>query len=103
MKYRTGRVPSAYIVFLFLFLKAFGKACTTRRYVEVGCLQPVSYSRCYGALVKREEGDSKEEVSGSNPCDRGEVKDALYRWEPMGGSFLNHLAACMMHAAERQA
>jgi len=44
---------------------------------------------CYGALVKREEGDSKEEVPGSNPCGRGGDKDALCRWEPMGGSFLN--------------
>eukprot|EP00983_Pelagomonas_calceolata_P024067 756638-Pelagomonas_calceolata.AAC.1 len=24
----------------------------------------------YGALVKREDGDSKEEVPGSNPCGR---------------------------------
>eukprot|EP00983_Pelagomonas_calceolata_P010553 342283-Pelagomonas_calceolata.AAC.1 len=26
---------------------------------------------------------------GSNPCGRGGDKDALYRWESMGGSFLN--------------
>eukprot|EP00983_Pelagomonas_calceolata_P113383 1159975-Pelagomonas_calceolata.AAC.6 len=44
---------------------------------------------CYGALAKREEGDSKEEVSGSNPCGRGGDKDALYWWESMGGSSLN--------------
>eukprot|EP00967_Tisochrysis_lutea_P050241 scaffold61760_cov21-Tisochrysis_lutea.AAC.1 len=44
---------------------------------------------CYRTLVKREEGDSKEEVPGSNPCGRGGDKDALYRWEPVGGSFLN--------------
>eukprot|EP00983_Pelagomonas_calceolata_P057067 1144911-Pelagomonas_calceolata.AAC.1 len=43
----------------------------------------------YGAPVKHEEGDRKEEVPGSNPCGRGEEKDALYRWESMGGSFLN--------------
>eukprot|EP00983_Pelagomonas_calceolata_P127152 1161373-Pelagomonas_calceolata.AAC.17 len=35
------------------------------------------------------EGDSKEEVPGSNPCGRGGDKDALYRWEPVGGFFLN--------------
>eukprot|EP00983_Pelagomonas_calceolata_P055875 1144345-Pelagomonas_calceolata.AAC.1 len=39
--------------------------------------------------VKRKEGDSKEEVPGSNPCGQGGDKDALYRWESMGGSFLN--------------
>eukprot|EP00983_Pelagomonas_calceolata_P098273 1158329-Pelagomonas_calceolata.AAC.8 len=44
---------------------------------------------CYGTLVKREEGDNKEEVPGSNPCDRGGDRDTLYRWEPVGGSFLN--------------
>eukprot|EP00983_Pelagomonas_calceolata_P078185 1154183-Pelagomonas_calceolata.AAC.10 len=43
---------------------------------------------CYGALVKHEEGDSKEEVLGSDPCGRGGDKDALYRWESMGDSFL---------------
>eukprot|EP00983_Pelagomonas_calceolata_P083414 1156155-Pelagomonas_calceolata.AAC.1 len=42
---------------------------------------------CYGALVKREKGDSKK-VPKSNPCGRGGEKDALYRWESMGGSFL---------------
>eukprot|EP00983_Pelagomonas_calceolata_P003428 111793-Pelagomonas_calceolata.AAC.1 len=49
-------------------------------------LEPPS---CHRALVKCEEGDSKEEVPGSNPCDRGGDKDALYRWESMGGSSLN--------------
>eukprot|EP00983_Pelagomonas_calceolata_P065686 1148689-Pelagomonas_calceolata.AAC.1 len=44
---------------------------------------------CYGALVKREEGDSQEEGSGSNPGGRGRDKDALYGWESKGGSFLN--------------
>eukprot|EP00983_Pelagomonas_calceolata_P074231 1152464-Pelagomonas_calceolata.AAC.1 len=44
---------------------------------------------CYGTLVKREEGDRKEEVPGSNPCGRGGDKDALYRWELARGSFLN--------------
>eukprot|EP00983_Pelagomonas_calceolata_P000911 32943-Pelagomonas_calceolata.AAC.1 len=29
---------------------------------------------CYGTLVKREKGDSKEEVSGSNPCGQGGEK-----------------------------
>eukprot|EP00983_Pelagomonas_calceolata_P021715 680510-Pelagomonas_calceolata.AAC.1 len=44
---------------------------------------------CYGTLVKREEGDSKEEVPGSNPNGRGGEIDALYWWESLGGSFLN--------------
>eukprot|EP00983_Pelagomonas_calceolata_P068870 1150117-Pelagomonas_calceolata.AAC.3 len=41
---------------------------------------------CYGALVKRKEGNSKEDVPGSNPCGRGGEKDALYQWESLGGS-----------------
>eukprot|EP00983_Pelagomonas_calceolata_P021634 678013-Pelagomonas_calceolata.AAC.1 len=44
---------------------------------------------CYGTLVKRKEGDSKEEVPGLNSCGRGGDKDALYWREPVGGSFLN--------------
>eukprot|EP00983_Pelagomonas_calceolata_P016341 516504-Pelagomonas_calceolata.AAC.1 len=36
----------------------------------------------------QEEGDSKEEIPGLNPCGQGGDKDALYRWESMGGSFL---------------
>eukprot|EP00983_Pelagomonas_calceolata_P027236 855914-Pelagomonas_calceolata.AAC.1 len=51
---------------------------------------------CYGALVKREGGNSKEEVPGSNPCGRSGDKDALYWWELMGGSFLN---ACSQTAS----
>eukprot|EP00983_Pelagomonas_calceolata_P031474 987166-Pelagomonas_calceolata.AAC.1 len=47
---------------------------------------------CYGTLVKREEGDSKEEVPRSNSCGRGGEKGAVacpLRRESMGGSFLN--------------
>eukprot|EP00983_Pelagomonas_calceolata_P115631 1160218-Pelagomonas_calceolata.AAC.25 len=63
---------------------------------ETGNSRPQSIPRakalcvsCYGALVRREEGNSKEEVPGSSPCGRGGDKDALYRWESMGDSFLN--------------
>eukprot|EP00983_Pelagomonas_calceolata_P097316 1158231-Pelagomonas_calceolata.AAC.12 len=31
----------------------------------------------------------QEEVPRSNPCGRGGDKDALYRWEPVKGFFLN--------------
>eukprot|EP00983_Pelagomonas_calceolata_P053890 1143479-Pelagomonas_calceolata.AAC.1 len=45
---------------------------------------------CYGALVKREEGDNKEEVPGLNPCGRGGEKDALF-----GGSCQYHIISSM--------
>eukprot|EP00983_Pelagomonas_calceolata_P134589 1162075-Pelagomonas_calceolata.AAC.2 len=32
--------------------------------------------------------DSKEKIPGSNPCGRGGGKNALYRCESMGGTFL---------------
>eukprot|EP00983_Pelagomonas_calceolata_P053481 1143307-Pelagomonas_calceolata.AAC.1 len=57
---------------------------TSHNYNKLHQAQPPS---CYGALVKREEDNSKEEVPGSNPC--GGDKDALHQWESMGGSFLN--------------
>eukprot|EP00983_Pelagomonas_calceolata_P041468 1138085-Pelagomonas_calceolata.AAC.2 len=46
------------------------------------CVYPFLPS-CYRALVKREEGDSKEEVPGSDPCGRGGDEDALCRWESL--------------------
>eukprot|EP00983_Pelagomonas_calceolata_P061447 1146841-Pelagomonas_calceolata.AAC.1 len=51
---------------------------------------------CYGALVKRKEGDSKEEVPGSNSCGQGGEK-----MPSIGGSHWEALS--LMHAAERQA
>eukprot|EP00983_Pelagomonas_calceolata_P121812 1160836-Pelagomonas_calceolata.AAC.13 len=51
---------------------------------------------CYGALVKREEGDKKEEVPGSSPSGRGGEK-----MPSIGGSRWEALS--LMHAAEQQA
>eukprot|EP00983_Pelagomonas_calceolata_P013567 434619-Pelagomonas_calceolata.AAC.1 len=51
---------------------------------------------CNGALVKREEGDSKEEDPGLNPC--GQVEKKM---PPIGGSHWKALS--LMHAVERQA
>eukprot|EP00983_Pelagomonas_calceolata_P038941 1136981-Pelagomonas_calceolata.AAC.2 len=67
---------------------------TYNTHFSTNCLdQPPS---CYGALVKCEEGDSKEEVPGSNPCAGVEIK-----MPSIGGSLWETLS--LMHAAERHA
>eukprot|EP00983_Pelagomonas_calceolata_P060514 1146407-Pelagomonas_calceolata.AAC.1 len=65
--------------------------------------QPPSW---YGALIKRGEGESKEEVPGSNPCGQGAEKDALYWWESTGDSYLNargRTANCNLSCSNNQA